>query len=377
MTSTPHPELHLDIVNLVIDELHDFRSDLETCALVCRSWVSQSRFHLFSTIRLSNRQRLLWQDVSSFLALCASPYSTIPLARISNLTILVDRHSEDEYQDKQLQNSAVFNQLLTWRSPHDGKSIADVFRHLKTLSFSGITWRPLSQTAKSMNLSVHVISFGDMSADCSMAVGDLMVSAGPSLESFKFCVKATARMFKRDAALDASLQHINFTENPNLREITLDVDDSAYLVPFLQRLTKSHYPPSLETLHIPRLVPKMRCTPVDYKHIDELLQHFYFSSLGEFRCRQCVRSGIEEEWYNGRPIEGSWSWKEMDTKIEELKAAMPKLADKGILQSRNAVHLSKLWVTAFAFRKNKSDEDQDTENNDENRDDREREGSEE
>ncbi|THU78444.1 hypothetical protein K435DRAFT_55748 [Dendrothele bispora CBS 962.96] len=400
MTSTPHPELHLDIVNLIIDELHSSRSDLKTCALVCRSWVPHSRFHLFSTIRLS----------------CLGLVS-IYRARIGNLSIVTNLHIDEE-----LQSPTVFDQLLTWRSPHDGKSIADVFRHLKTLSLDCIKWRPLSQTASFMlhltfqtvtelrlqhvmfetgdefleflssligleklclhgvslraprqassamqsnvfssrfhtldlnivsyydpsgqviraitpyhslkNLSVHVRNFGDMSVEYSMAVGDLLVSAGPSLENFKFCVEL-AGVFKRDVDLDARLQHIHLTENSNLRKITLDVDDSTYLVPFLERLTKSHYPPSLEKLHIPRLVPEMDDTPVDYKRINELLRHSYFSALGEFRCRQHVGSGIEEEWYNGRPIEGSWSWKEMESKIEELKAAMPKLADEGILQ---------------------------------------------
>ncbi|THU83640.1 hypothetical protein K435DRAFT_424358, partial [Dendrothele bispora CBS 962.96] len=140
MTSTP--ELHLDIVNLIIDELRGFRPDLKTCALVCRSWVLQSRFYLFSTIRLGNCQN----HVSSFLALCASPYSTIPLARISNLNIATNTRIKE-----QLQNTVeVLDQLLTWRSPYDGKSIVDVFRHLKTLSLDWIQWGPLSQTARSM-----------------------------------------------------------------------------------------------------------------------------------------------------------------------------------------------------------------------------------
>ncbi|THU77952.1 hypothetical protein K435DRAFT_973731 [Dendrothele bispora CBS 962.96] len=429
MTSTPRPELHLDIVKLIIDELHDFRPDLKTCALVCRSWVSQSRFYLFPTIHLNRRN-----NVSSFLALCASPYSTIPLARVSNLTIVTDLLVEDEHKDKQrVQNSAVFDQLLTWRSPHDGKSIADMFRHLKTLSLDWTEWRPQSETAKSMlystfqtvtelkmqnilfetgdeflgflssltcleilcldgvgvripgkasttqsnasssrfhtielrnlfpyhcveairaitpchslkNLSVHGVNFSDMNANWSMAVGDLLVSAGPSLKSFGLCVQAVGR-FRRlvDLGTDTSLQHIDFTENPNIRSITLDVDDSAYLVPFLERLTRSHYPPSLEKLHIPKLVPDLerRSTHVDYKRIDELLQHSYFSALGEFRCTQSVIHDIgdmplhRDEENNFVVDEDTWlSWisEEMESKIEELKAKMPKLADKGILQ---------------------------------------------
>ncbi|THU83648.1 hypothetical protein K435DRAFT_971480 [Dendrothele bispora CBS 962.96] len=440
MSSTPRPELHLDIVNLIIDELHGFRPDLKTCALVCRSWVSQSRLHLFSTICLSLR-RLLGKDVSSFLALCASPYSTIPLARVSDFIVVAEI--------EELQNSAAFEQLLTWQSPHDGKSIADVFGHLKTVYLKRIEWRPLSQTAKSMlhlafrtvteltlryvvfetgdefleflssligleklclygvslrepgqastmqsnvlsshfhtidlenlspyhsfiraitpclslkNLSVHVCNFDDMSADCLSALRDLLVSAGPSLESFEFCFEPW--ILETGVNLAASLQHIDFTKNSNLRKITLDVDDSNYFVPFLQRLTKSHYPPSLKKLHIPKLISsEMGGTLVDYKRVDELLQHSYFSALGEFRCRQCVIFGLEDVkgqpgvWYY-RPNEGTQPLKEMESKIEELKSAMPKLADKGILQVDEHFELSSqdVW-SRYILREGQIDED--------------------
>ncbi|THU90316.1 hypothetical protein K435DRAFT_760456 [Dendrothele bispora CBS 962.96] len=284
MSSTANcPELQPEILNLIIDELHSFRPDLKTCALVCRGWVSQSRSHLFSRIHLYQN------NVFPFLALCASPHSTIPLARISDFTIATNLCVEGEPEDKQLQDSPAFDQLLTWRSPHDGKSIADVFRHLQTLSLDWIGWRTLSETARSVlhsafqtvtelrmwnvvfetgdefleflssmicletlcldgvglrapgqastmesnvfsshfhtidlknlspdhsgrviraitpcpslkNLSVHVCNFDDMSADCSMAVGNLLVSAGPSLESFGFYVQA-AGMLKGDVDL--------------------------------------------------------------------------------------------------------------------------------------------------------------------------------
>ncbi|THU90314.1 hypothetical protein K435DRAFT_760455 [Dendrothele bispora CBS 962.96] len=272
MSSTPScPELQPDIVNLIIDELHDSRPDLKTCALVCRSWVSQSRFHLFSRILLNQN------NVFPFLALCASPHSTIPLARISDFIMATNLYIKGEPEDKQFQGSPAFDQFLTWRSPHDGKSIADVFRHLRILSLDWIGWRPLSETARSMlhsafqtvtelrmrnvifetgdefreflssliclerlyldgvslrapgqastmqsnvfsphfhtidmknlspdhsgrvihamtpclplkNLGIHVSNLSNMNADYSMAVGDLLVSAGPSLESFFFYV---------------------------------------------------------------------------------------------------------------------------------------------------------------------------------------------
>jgi hypothetical protein len=65
------PIIPLELWDWIIDHLHDDERALSTCGLVCRSWISSSRFHLFRTIQLSKF------DIKTSLALCA-PGSTIP-----------------------------------------------------------------------------------------------------------------------------------------------------------------------------------------------------------------------------------------------------------------------------------------------------------
>ena len=50
-----------EIVDLVIDNLHNDSSSLRVCGLLGRSWLTSSRYHIFSSINLSPR------NVESFL----------------------------------------------------------------------------------------------------------------------------------------------------------------------------------------------------------------------------------------------------------------------------------------------------------------------
>ncbi|KAG7446994.1 uncharacterized protein BT62DRAFT_96495 [Guyanagaster necrorhizus] len=61
------PELPPEIVDTVIDHLHDDKAALEACALVCKSWSVSSRYHLFDehgvSVKPSNIQDFL-SDIS-------------------------------------------------------------------------------------------------------------------------------------------------------------------------------------------------------------------------------------------------------------------------------------------------------------------------
>ncbi|KAK0460438.1 uncharacterized protein EV420DRAFT_1532185 [Desarmillaria tabescens] len=46
-----------EIVDAIIDELKDYQHDLKSCSLTCRSFVPQTRVHLFTTIELSSNKR--------------------------------------------------------------------------------------------------------------------------------------------------------------------------------------------------------------------------------------------------------------------------------------------------------------------------------
>jgi hypothetical protein len=48
------PRLPSEITDRIIDFLHDSQTDLRTCALVCRTWLASSRFHLFEKIHINS-----------------------------------------------------------------------------------------------------------------------------------------------------------------------------------------------------------------------------------------------------------------------------------------------------------------------------------
>jgi hypothetical protein len=46
-----------EVVDMIIDHLHDHKHDLQSCALVAHAWLPASRFHLFRSIELSPKRR--------------------------------------------------------------------------------------------------------------------------------------------------------------------------------------------------------------------------------------------------------------------------------------------------------------------------------
>jgi len=50
------PQLPPELTDRIIDFLWDDPAALHSCSLTARSWLSSSRFHLFSTLRIVNRR---------------------------------------------------------------------------------------------------------------------------------------------------------------------------------------------------------------------------------------------------------------------------------------------------------------------------------
>lgn len=60
-----------ELIDLIIDHLHDDRPALKICSLLCKSWLSESRFHLFRKVILA------YNNYEDFLDLLKSPLCTI------------------------------------------------------------------------------------------------------------------------------------------------------------------------------------------------------------------------------------------------------------------------------------------------------------
>jgi len=65
------PPLPPELIDHIIDYLHDSPSTLRTCALVCQAWIAPSRFHLFYFLSIGPKRR-----------------SSVPLESVSLLQLL-------------------------------------------------------------------------------------------------------------------------------------------------------------------------------------------------------------------------------------------------------------------------------------------------
>lgn len=154
---TPHmfaPQLPLEVTNMVIDHLHDTNDDtnrrtLEACSLVCRGWVSESRFHLFRKVWLSPTR------VHSFLELLVQPRCTIPLRFVRHLHMRpIDRRAWRE--------DASLETLLTWAAPSVG-SLESALARLTKLTLHFVHWGKLGNTTRDVLLtSFQGVTFLDL-----------------------------------------------------------------------------------------------------------------------------------------------------------------------------------------------------------------------
>jgi hypothetical protein len=90
----PGRQLPPEVIANIIDYLHDSPSDLRACALVCRSWVAPSRFHLFQRISVCRyvytRCRILHRTIerSPYVALYIREFCFSANSRWVNAFIL-------------------------------------------------------------------------------------------------------------------------------------------------------------------------------------------------------------------------------------------------------------------------------------------------
>lgn len=151
MFPTPLP---LELTNMIIDHLHDTadrdnRHTLAMCALVCRAWVPESRFHLFRKLWLAPAR------VQPFLDLLSAPLATIRLRFVRHLHMRpVDRRAWRE------ENS--LDGLLAWTGS-DGCDLAGALSRLTKLTLHFVHWCKLGERARSALLSgFRAVTFLDL-----------------------------------------------------------------------------------------------------------------------------------------------------------------------------------------------------------------------
>ncbi|KAK1228234.1 hypothetical protein PQX77_008746 [Marasmius sp. AFHP31] len=178
----------------------------------------------------------------------------------------------------------------------------------------------------------HYVNFSDFSQSQSQAIGKLLASAGSSLEEFSFTVQA-AGMLNDGVVLDTRFRHLDFTRNPNLRRIELWVEDSDYLIPFLERLAMA--PNNLETIDIYYL----QKAHIDWARFESILLRPSFAQLRELKCvvfglfgkKDVV--GQPKGWYDG-PNKGSAADLRMIEDMDDFKKKLSRLYSRGLVNLR-------------------------------------------
>ena len=128
------PMLPQELSDMIIDYLHDDEAALRNAGLVCKSWFPESRFQLFSVIKLSVYN--VFYDNGLVETICAEG-STIP-PYILHLEI------ENKGQDSKNVDLALLK--------------LPPFNNLKSLSLGQINWASLQGAKKCVTTMIHNIT---------------------------------------------------------------------------------------------------------------------------------------------------------------------------------------------------------------------------
>ncbi|KAJ7445912.1 hypothetical protein FB451DRAFT_1055474, partial [Mycena latifolia] len=86
-------DLAQELIDTILDFLHDDRESLLSSSLVSRKWVPAPRYHIFEQIAINHlvtgRQGRFRDTAHKFLAICSSPHCTI-LSSVHNVVLNID-----------------------------------------------------------------------------------------------------------------------------------------------------------------------------------------------------------------------------------------------------------------------------------------------
>lgn len=134
------PFLPAELIDMIIDHLHNDKQTLATCTLVSQNWLKTSRFHLIPSVTISPR------NFSTIIGLLTAPHSRLATS-VGHLTL------------------AFFGFMKEPPSPHiypldDFLRIIKHFSWLNALMFIDVAWETLDQfqTVESKISKLNVVA---------------------------------------------------------------------------------------------------------------------------------------------------------------------------------------------------------------------------
>jgi hypothetical protein len=122
-----------ELIDLVIDALHDDRATLKICALVCRSWVYASRHHLFSHLRVSPKGLDLIALLSSALCTIGPAVRYLIFEYIDDLPEIICRLPH-------VKRLTIMNSTMSEFQDFTSPAVVSFLRPLESLTFFKVTF---------------------------------------------------------------------------------------------------------------------------------------------------------------------------------------------------------------------------------------------
>jgi hypothetical protein len=206
-TATTMTRIPAELTDRIIDFLHSDKKTLATCALVCKSWIPSSRFHLFEKLHINH------ETTRTFMDLLQSNNSTI------------EKYAQTLW-------------ILNWKRMVQLAPYLDRFLAFKSLVITG-TQSDMKETHADLCLWFHgitnldVMSFQFTNTNCFSRFLD----AFPLLELLRINLSGLSHHFPDDAQ--------SSTISLPLRIRVLHMAISSSMLPFLLNI---HFPPLAELM---------------------------------------------------------------------------------------------------------------------------------
>ncbi|ESK90782.1 cytoplasmic protein [Moniliophthora roreri MCA 2997] len=191
-------QLPPELLQHILLEIREDKPSLKSFSLVCSTFLFMARPHLFHTIRLRPA------GVSRFLRLCDHPLQTISSAGVQVFALVQEKEEE-----KDLRKSRALNDLLTWCSPDEERTLPTILSNLKRLSFTWTGSWMLSEEGEMRLREFQLVTELSLSIVAFHNYGEILrvIDSFPSLEALTL-----VKRFKQD---DETESHLGQT----LREV--------------------------------------------------------------------------------------------------------------------------------------------------------------
>ncbi|KAF8954249.1 hypothetical protein BDZ97DRAFT_2081830 [Flammula alnicola] len=167
-TGTGICDAPIEILDRILDFLHDDQAALCSSSLVSRNWVSVPRYHIFNRTIISEfltPDRRIKENVHSFLALVQSPYCTI-LPAIRNVVLNVTRADLIGDVVIELKHSKVLTQIvfIDYSRISESRSLSWIalalpnihaFSYNAIYAFPADAWRLVTSFPRLQNLAIY------------------------------------------------------------------------------------------------------------------------------------------------------------------------------------------------------------------------------